>query len=170
MGGVEAWRPRERDGQRIADASIRQLERLPAERQRPRREKTWHRGTCSDDIGESRATVVGGRKIAWLIPDQIVTDDPELLDAVMECVEAAGLELLQPLRDDAAEPSQKGPDHRMRLQGKAMHQNVAPSKDGRIVHQFIDREPNRRVVRRDDGAGADANHDVHLDLMAEKLT
>ena len=51
-----------------------------------------------------------------------------------------------------------------------MYQNVTPSKHRRIFHHIIGGEPHRRVVPGDDGSDTDANHDVHLYLMAQKLT
>jgi hypothetical protein len=50
-----------------------------------------------------------------------------------------------------------------------MHENVTPSKGRHIVDHLIDREPDRGVVRGDDGASADADHDVHWNLMTEDL-
>src|SRR5712692_6961381 len=93
--------------------------------------------------------------------------DAEPLDAMTQAREARRLELLQSLRNDAAEPAPIRLQRRVRAQCQFMHQQVAPAKDRRLLDHLVEAQTDRGVVRGDDGAGAHPHHHLHRNLMAD---
>ena len=97
-----------------------------------------------------------------------MADDAEPLDPVMQAREARRVELLQSLRNDAAEPAQIRLQPRVRPQGEAMHQNVAPAKARRLLDHLVHAQTDRGVIRGDNGAGAHPHHHLYRNPMADE--
>src|SRR5262245_38514026 len=88
----------------------------------------------------------------------------------MEVREAGRLELLEALWDDAAKPPEKRLQSWVGPQREAMHQDVAPSKQRRLLDHLVDTQADGCIVRGDDGPGADAHHHVDGNLVANEAS
>jgi hypothetical protein len=75
---------------------------------------------------------------------------------MMEPIEPGGFELANPTRGDAAPSFQ------------AMVEAVVEA-NVEAIDQLVEVEPNRRVVRRDDGASADPNDHVDGNVVMNEL-
>ena len=93
-----------------------------------------------------------------------MTADAESRYAVMERVEAGRLELPQAIRNDTTTGRERAFEPAAQVHVDTMQQQMTAAEIDRVRSELIDAQPGRGVIRRDDGAGADA--DQHIDRNA----
>ena len=108
-------------------------------------------------------------KAARVAGRQIVADDAKALHPVMQAIEARRFELTQPERDDTAPSAESMFEPVTEIHVEAVGQKVPTAEPPSVSNQLLEIETDRRVVRGDDGAGADAHDHVDRDALTNEL-
>ena len=88
---------------------------------------------------------------------------------MMQPVEARALELLEACGNDAGQFSDRSIEPWMKPDVQTMGQQMSPTKVLGVGDEFVEREANRRIVGRDNGAGARSDDDVDGDAVRDEL-
>jgi hypothetical protein len=99
-----------------------------------------------------------------------VAGDGEALHAMMEPVEARGLELAQAIGNHAAPGSQPRVEPVVEVDVEAVGQEMAAAEPLRVRNQIIDIEADCSIICGDHGAGADADDCVNRNFMTDQLS
>src|SRR5438093_6102584 len=99
----------------------------------------------------------------------VVAHDGERMDAVMQPIEARGLELSETVGDDAAPWFDPMFVSVVEVDVDAVGKEVSAAKLVSIAEQFFDLESDRRIVRGDDGPRADTDNAVDWYAVANQL-
>jgi hypothetical protein len=98
-----------------------------------------------------------------------VADDAEALHAVVQSIEGRIFQLTEPFGDDAAARREAPLEAVREADVEAVQEQMPSAKDGRVANEILDVEADRGVVRRDDGAGADADDRVDWHSVTKQL-
>jgi hypothetical protein len=99
-----------------------------------------------------------------------VTDDPDSLNAVMQTFERCTFQLLEAPRDEPAQPSQQTIESVTESNVHAVSDQMPAAKAGGIRDQFVERQTNGGVVRRNDRPSAGTDDDVDGNLVRNQLS
>jgi hypothetical protein len=98
-----------------------------------------------------------------------VAHDSDGLHAVMQTVDARALELLEACGNDAGQFSDRSIEPWMKPDVQTMGQQMSPTKVLGVGDEFVEREANRRIVSRNNGAGARSDDNVDGDAVRDEL-
>ena len=116
------------------------------------------------------AVISSGRKVPRQVREHIMTADAESRYAVMERVEARRLELLQAIRNDATTGRERALEPPAQVQIDTVEQQMTAAEIDRVRSELIEAQPGRGVIRRDYGAGANANEDIDRNAFRHQPT
>src|SRR5262249_39125750 len=146
-----------------------QAEFSASEREVLRRQHTGHRRARPNDVRQSGAAMIRGRKVAGSIRDEVMTHDTQLLNSVVKLVKGAGFELLETVRYDTTEASKMRFEYRMCSKCQSVHHDMRSAKERRVIDHVVEREPHCRIIRGNDRTGARAHDDVNRHVVALDL-
>jgi hypothetical protein len=100
---------------------------------------------------------------------EVVTDDPQALNAVMESIEAGALQLSEASGNHAAPSFETVLEPMAEVHTEAVRQQVPTAKRSCVADQLLEIQPDGCVVRSDHRAGADADDHVKPNTVTNQL-
>ena len=88
----------------------------------------------------------------------------------MERIEARRLELLQSIRNDATTGRERALEPPTQVQIDTVEQQMTAAEIDRVRSELIEAQPDRGVIRRDYGTGANANEDIDRNAFRHQPT
>jgi hypothetical protein len=165
----QGWPLCERNRQAIAETAVGQMQDAVFATHWNGRKQAGNRRACAHNIAQSHIMILRAREIAWPTRDDIVTDEPYCLDAMVQPVERRRFELLETPRDHSAQRLQHPVEAAVQSHIQAMGEEMTPTKRPCIRFEFLERETNGGVVRRNDGTGARSDDGVNGDVVCDEL-
>ncbi len=98
-----------------------------------------------------------------------MADDSQSLHSVVQFLKAGLFQLEEPAWDRAAELAKQRAKAPWRTQRQTVDEQVASEKRSGLINHLVDGHANRRVVRCDNGAGADAGQNIRPDPVTQEL-
>jgi hypothetical protein len=135
-----------------------------------RRKQSGDRGARRHDLVQRRTAIEPCPEITRLAGANVVTRDAERLHTVVQSIEAGGLQLTKPFRNDTAPSSQPALESVIEMHVEAVRQEVSAAKRLSVSNQLVEIESDSRVVRANDGARADTDEHIDRNPVTNQLS
>src|SRR5437764_12101982 len=99
-----------------------------------------------------------------------MADDSQSLHSVVQFLKAGLFQLEEPAWDRAAELAKQRAKAPWRTQRQTVDEQVASEKSSGLMNHLVDGHANRRVVRCENRAGADAGQNIRPDPVTPELS
>ena len=123
----------------------------------------------TNDIAQPNTAIGTGREVERTVALDVVTHNADPVHVVMEPIERGGLELRQPLWNEATQLRQAFGHSSTQAHVDAMGQEVPPSKLLGVSDQFIERQADGGIVGCHNRPRARSNDDIDGDVVVDQL-
>ena len=170
MRGTEGRPSSKGDRQAVAHASVGQAQRRAVNFRfdSDRRKQTRDRCARPHHIAQANAAILAGREVAGSSARDVVARDSDPAHPMVEPLERRMFQLRQPLWNDAAQPGQRSRQSAAQPHVQAVDQEVPTAEMSRVANEFVDRQTDGRVIRRDDSTRTRSDDDVDRDCRARR--
>ena len=129
-----------------------------------------NRRACPHHVAQADAALVASRKIAGTASSDVVTDDPDSLNAVVQTFERRTLQLLETARNEPAQLPQRSIEPVTESNVETVSHQVSAAKPMSIRDQLVEGEADGGVVRSNNGPGARTDDDVDRNTVSNELS